>query len=136
MCYDDGDGAEVWIEATRKARKPYTCCECNGPIPPGAKYVCISGIQDHEPFRYHAHAECMELWHFTQNVVCGGNGMIMIGGLREELHQYDTMGDVGYWTNDDNDWIGPDLESLLDEVRDHYTSRTKGDVARTDHTYP
>lgn len=122
MCYD-GDGAEVFCERPRRARKAYKCIECSGPVPPGVTYTYISGIQDGEAFSYRAHTECWELWRFVHGALCGGHGLITPGGLREELREYDEHGEFGYWTDDGETWVGPDLQSLLDEVHDHYAAR-------------
>lgn len=89
MCYD-GDSADVWIETRRRARKGRTCDECGAIIARGLDYLTIALCYREEGWsRLSVHVECMALWRFVQKEVCGGNGLIMIGGLSDELDGYD-----------------------------------------------
>ena len=97
MCSYDGDAADLWIELERTARKPWICIECHAPIPVGVTYACIKTLMDGRWHVDQAHKECMKLWRKVQKELCGNRGMIMLGGLDEELSQdYDAGGHNEY----------------------------------------
>jgi len=91
MCYD-GDASDAWVEEERTARKRWRCVECFAPIPVGVNYICIKTLDDGYWSTSQVHRECMKLWRKVRDELCGGRGLIMIGGLVEELsQQYDPM---------------------------------------------
>jgi hypothetical protein len=87
MCYD-GDAAEVWSVRPRRARKTHQCDECRRAILPGTHYLHVSGVGDGQPFSGHWHRECAILWDAVHEDLCGGNGMITLGGLWDEFGEY------------------------------------------------
>lgn len=87
MCSFDNE-ADFWSEEEHTARKPYTCEECFAPIPAGARYVRHAMVMDRSCSTLRTHVECMKLWRAVHKKLCGGEGLIMIGGLWEELMQY------------------------------------------------
>lgn len=121
MCYSDGDAADVWYERERRARKRHRCSECDAPIPIGRQYVHVSMLYDGSWDAFAVHVECMELWRFVHDVVCGGKGMIMIGGLSDEIR--DGIVDewnFGYWSDgtgdsDGAEWVNP-LLAVYEEI--------------------
>lgn len=58
---DDVDSIDLIEEATRKARKPHKCCECQLPIPIGATYQHVVGRYDGEICVYDTCAICVEI---------------------------------------------------------------------------
>ncbi len=91
MCYVD-DGCDVWNLTHRKARKRHRCDECGGAIPVAVLYAQINTLFEGRWDILRVHAECMQLWNDVHRVLCGGEGLILIGGLHEELRQYEGDG--------------------------------------------
>jgi hypothetical protein len=62
MCkfFGGDEGAEVYGEKSRTARKPHCCDGCGGTIEPGTLYTYYSGIYDGTPFHGHACTECVK----------------------------------------------------------------------------
>lgn len=101
MCFD-GDACTVWVETRRRARKQYACLECGSTIPNGARYVNIRSYLDSwETMRIHV--ECMALWRLVRENLCGGGGLILIGGLDEELGNYE-LNDLGVSSKQASAW--------------------------------
>lgn len=88
MCFT-GDACEVFHERIVRAGKPHRCDECDAPIPRGTPYVRIGSLFEGDWSTLHVHWECMLLWRTVQADLCEGNGLIVIGGLEEELRGYD-----------------------------------------------
>lgn len=86
MCFD-GESCEVWNKRAVRARKVHRCIECHRQIPRGCSYVLVSSLYDGEWLSDRLHAECDALWGFVHEVVCGGEGLIMLGGLDEEIDE-------------------------------------------------
>lgn len=42
----DCEPSDVWNQVSRRARKPYECCECSAPIVVGETYVYVSWLYD------------------------------------------------------------------------------------------
>lgn len=99
MCYD-GDGCDAWTPHVQRARKPYKCDECDAPIPAGVRYVRIGSLFDGHWETMRVHWECLQLWYTVQLHLCGGRGLIIIGGLDEELREYDDE-NVRFGTDDE-----------------------------------
>lgn len=94
MCYQ-GDGADVWSLQRRKSRKLRECEECGELIPSGADYIMISMLYRGESWqKMPVHVECLALWEFVREEVCGGEGLIVIGGLEEEIASYEDVNTV------------------------------------------
>jgi hypothetical protein len=91
MCLIDGDPCDVWIEHRVRARKRHTCVECGGPIPPGFDYIRVDSLGDGHWSRFAWHVECEALWKFVWDELCGRDGMLYAGGLRDEVSEYDSM---------------------------------------------
>jgi hypothetical protein len=77
-CNFDDDPADIWHEATRRARKSYRCCECGETIPIGALYVCVSGLDDSQWFRSRT---CKTCWNIRRDY----GQCSPLGYLREDV---------------------------------------------------
>ena len=63
---DETAGPSCSSQATRRARKPHACCECDETIPVGASYEYYSGVWDGRPDAYKTCLSCVEIRdHFT-----------------------------------------------------------------------
>lgn len=99
MCLDDGDEADVWCERRRRARKRWRCCECGAPIPVGCEYIRVTLLADGVWSGGQQHIECCELWLLVQVDLCGNEGLHYLGGLEDELREYEP----GYGDEEDVD---------------------------------
>jgi hypothetical protein len=125
MCYD-GDASAVWSEKRVRARKGHKCYECGSPIPRGFDYHRINALDDGLWSSFAVHVECLALWYFVQEEVCGGHGLIMLGGLDEELIEY---GDESLETAEETGEPLPGQVSLRDIfacIRDGYAAQAQG----------
>lgn len=120
MCYD-GDPADVWIVKRRRARKAYECYECSAPIPARAEYIRIKYLLEGKWDDATLHVECDALWKFVHQVVCDGEGLIMLGGLGEEIREYEEN-ETPSWDDDGNEIPAElTLGDVFDAIRDGYT---------------
>ena len=60
MNLNDYDPPKCYTTTNPKARKDHVCCECEGRIRKGERYIYTSGIGD-EPFTYKTCADCDNL---------------------------------------------------------------------------
>lgn len=58
----------VYEEEIRRARTPKTCCVCDWPIVPRARYWSHRGIWDGAWDSYNAHLECRALLEFLREI--------------------------------------------------------------------
>jgi len=96
------------------------CVECHRVIPRGADYIRIFTIEfrGDPPSVSPVHVECWALWKFVHEEVCNDEGLIMIGGLWDEILNQDSY----------EDEEGPDagmsmrnvLRELFDTIRESY----------------
>lgn len=95
MCFDyDGERAEVWREATRKARKPHRCSECSGPIAVGDRYFNIFSVYEGNADTYRCCPKCQlvreEIHRQETDRGCAEyESWPHIGGLSEYAPHYD-----------------------------------------------
>jgi hypothetical protein len=95
MCYV-GDSSDVWDEEMVRARKPHRCDECRTEIPTGVRYIRIGSLYEGQWETLRMHFECRVLWGAVHLDLCEGRGAMMVGGLDEELRNYeDEYGDEG-----------------------------------------
>ena len=115
MCDFDG-AAEFSSSCMRKARKAYRCIECHGPIPAGSRHEYTCGKAEGEFYSGRSHLECSALWHFIHRELCGGHGVMLLGGLDEEIDQYseEDLDADGEPTGD------PTLRDIWDAIREGY----------------
>jgi hypothetical protein len=116
MCFD-GDSATVWKEVDRVARKRYKCDECGAPIPIGVKYTSIGMLAEDEWSRLRVHVECLLVWRLVRDLVCDGVGLIMIGGLDQELREADA--EHGKYIEAEDRFTTPFMD-VLREIRATY----------------
>lgn len=83
------DDCEPWVaskQETRRARKPWRCCECGRIIAVGEQHQFLSGrTSDSDGWvehRWCQHCDAAAVW---MQVVCNG---YLIGGLQEELREH------------------------------------------------
>lgn len=128
MCLD-GDPADIYAERLRRARRRYECEECGGPIPAGVKYIHVTCLSEGSWSYGRQHVECCEIWQFVQIVLCGSEGLRYVGGLRDELREYDDASER--WDDEGNRLPAAhgSLESLLDECADGYRALELGNHA-------
>lgn len=98
MCYV-GDACDVWREELVRARKLHRCDECFAPIPVGCRHVRIGSLFEGHWDTHRVHWECRILWGAVRQDLCKGKGLIVIGGLDEELSEYES--DTAAWDDDD-----------------------------------
>lgn len=48
-------------ESERKAKKEHKCCECNGLIQKGERYIVANGIWDNKPMEFKTCLDCYNL---------------------------------------------------------------------------
>jgi hypothetical protein len=104
MCdfYSGDEGAEVYAEKERKARKTHRCDGCQGTIKAGDVYTYYSGIYDHTPFHGHACGDCVKaLDAFTDR----HDGVPAYGALLDALQE--CIGEDG-----PTSWAVPFLEGM------------------------
>lgn len=118
MCAEPGDYEEWRMCTTRapRARRDHRCYECGHIIPRGERhtYRFVVG-HDGDAETYRTHLACEELRDFIENVVCGGHGQVLIGGLDEEISE------AGQYIDADHDaWeeAGLEVPNPLREVFD------------------
>lgn len=58
---DVGDMAEFYAAGVRRARKPYRCDECDGPINPGERYERAFMIHEGDPMTDRTCAACLPM---------------------------------------------------------------------------
>lgn len=87
MCYD-GDAAEFWQEKRVRGNLPHTCCECDAAIPLRLPHVKVTLCQEGDWSTWRMHEECWKLWDDVRENLCGGEGGISLGQLREEFGEY------------------------------------------------
>ena len=90
MCNIDADPADIWVQTRQRARKRYVCSECGAPIPAGFEYWKASGLNEGAWFRYKTHVECQALWDFCWSELCRKEGAMTVGGLADEIDEYDS----------------------------------------------
>lgn len=77
-----------------KARKEHYCCECNGIIAIGVRYMRIAGAQDGQGYSYKQCADCRLAFNWLDLTLRTGpfgissDEGIEFGGLRSELAEY------------------------------------------------
>lgn len=59
---DHPDGASIWNERMRTARKQYRCCECGEVIHPGESYQYLTVLQDGHWGTYRTCRSCVAIW--------------------------------------------------------------------------
>jgi hypothetical protein len=116
MCFD-GDAASVWEPIDRIARKRHKCDECRAPIPIGVKYHDIGMLFEGSWSRLRVHFECLLVWQLVREFVCGGEGLITIGGLDEELREADAV--HGEYIEAEDRYTTP-FTDVLTEIRETY----------------
>lgn len=85
----DGDGySDFCTQATRKARKPHVCSECEKPILPGEKYEHAAGKSEGEMWAFDTCLICAEIAETFYR-----EGRLFGGMLWEEMH--DSVGSLG-----------------------------------------
>lgn len=93
---DAYDRPSFWREKERKARKPHTCLECQGTIPPGQKYLSFAARSRFDGF--YAWNVCMRckkdwdafmnlLWRYGEkaHIEYGSLGTCVVGAFAEGL---------------------------------------------------
>lgn len=71
MCdVDYGDRADLWRESTPRARKRYTCSECELPILPGTVHLSITLMDEGHFLTFRQHKECNALLRYLAFDVC------------------------------------------------------------------
>jgi len=82
----DADGcSEFYSEATRKARKPYRCCECRRDIAIGDLYVSASGKWEGDFFTERTCVECDEI---RSALCCGWVFGQLWESIRDQVFPY------------------------------------------------
>lgn len=82
----DYEAPAAYTETTRNARKPHQCCECYGAIEAGGRYVYVSGVWDGRGDSFAYHECCMDARRELLAEMESGEGLLMEGGIIEELH--------------------------------------------------
>lgn len=85
MCMiDDAECFSWFFEEQRKARKPYTCCECQRAISAGERYEYVGGVYDghFDTYRTCLHCVAASSWLDEE---CNGH---LFGGIAEELSEH------------------------------------------------
>lgn len=123
MCFD-GDPADVWIERRRRARKQWKCVECRAPIPPGCAYIETSYLSDGSWGRDRSHVECDALWDFVWKELCDMNGLKMLGGLSDEIGEYQEN-EMPLVQDEGGEMVPPEvtLRDIFDAIRSGYAKQ-------------
>ena len=122
MCSTDGL-AIAYRDLQRRARKQHRCDECDRLIPVGTSYVYVSGIsEDHYPFTGHVHLECNALWIRIWKELCGGHGVMLLGGLEEEIRGYE---DAEPSFTEEGDRLPHPLRAEFEAIREKYSREVR-----------
>jgi len=83
VCVYDGDGDEpsFYQDGVRAARRPHTCCECEGIIAAGQRYHYARGKWDGD---FRAYATCLACHDIRCNFFCDGYTFTMMWERIEE----------------------------------------------------
>lgn len=88
MC-DTSNNASVFDVRYVRARKQHRCEECRAPIPVGILHARIGMLIEGSWSTNRMHYECLVLWGSAAGELCGHPGYVFVGGLWEELGEYD-----------------------------------------------
>lgn len=91
MC-DCGEMPTVFNESKRKAKKQYTCCECDRTIPKGESYFMLQGLWDGQWRNYKQCVDCHEIGNKYQDEI---RECYPISGLIQELINSDLIENQG-----------------------------------------
>ncbi len=119
MCNTDFEQAKIWNETCHVARVAHRCYECDRMIPKGERYTrigCLSSEGRWETYRLHA--ACDGMWDFITDVVCGGQGSKVVGGLHEEITSHDL--DRAELNDDGEEVEGPTPADIYHAFTAHY----------------
>ena len=139
MCISGGDECSHWEEFTVVAKEACKCTECHAPILAGDKHLLIELVADGlcdscdsagehvggeecacEVEQYHMHLECRALWDFMIKDVCGGKGMLMLGGLLDEIDDHRE-----YWSEPEGERDTPVfcVGDVFNSIKEAYACR-------------
>ena len=101
MCmYDEGDGWKVFRSDTRRARKPYRCCECQREISAGEQYEYATGVLNGDDgwLTMRTCQHCAAGPYDWLERVCGG---WLYEGAYEDLteHRHELVADIALLRN-------------------------------------
>lgn len=121
MCDVDG-ASDVWKPVWVRARTQHRCSECGATIPAKETYMRVGSLCEGQWETLYVHEVCWKLWEFVHAVLCGGRGHITIGGLWEEIVNFESP-DFGFWEDGDYDAeeaVREGLKGLYHEITTHY----------------
>jgi hypothetical protein len=87
----------------------------------GVDYIRIGALYDASWTTYHLHVECREMWRFIIWEVCGGEGTVMVGGLREEIVDHDLHKPArDIYGDDDDPPTGLSVSDIYEAFIEHH----------------
>lgn len=69
---DDSDGPSFYSWKEPKARKAYSCCECDAPIRTGERYFVVTGKWEGGISRFRQHLLCLETCMYIRDNITNG----------------------------------------------------------------